>query len=83
VDGVPVLYLERSARSIQTLPAFDDPAVADLALRAVRGMVGHGRERELRIGRIDGQPVAVSPARAALLAAGFSAGYRGLVLRDR
>jgi hypothetical protein len=33
------------------------------------------------IARVDGLPVAESPHRAALLDAGFVAGYRGLVLR--
>jgi hypothetical protein len=33
--------------------------------------------------KVDGLPVASSPRRAALLGAGFEAGYRGLVLRAR
>jgi ATP-dependent Lhr-like helicase len=83
VDGHPAVYVERGARALQTLPASDDPAVVQLALGALRGLVGPGRERELVVGRIDGLPVAESALRALLLAAGFSAGYRGLVLRDR
>jgi ATP-dependent Lhr-like helicase len=81
VDGAPVLYVERGGRSLQTLPAFDDAGRAGAALIALHGLTGPGRERELVVGRIDGLPVAESPHQAALLAAGFTAGYRGLVLR--
>jgi len=82
IDGVAALYVERGGHSLQTLPAFDDGAVAEVAVRALAALVGPGRERELVISRIDGEPVATSPHRGALLGAGFSAGYRGLVLRD-
>ncbi|MBF8290038.1 MAG: box helicase, partial [Chloroflexi bacterium] len=81
VDGVAVLYVERGGRTLQTLPAFDGPTVAGLAVPALHGLIGPGRDRELVVGRIDGMPVAESPHRAVLLAAGFVAGYRGLVLR--
>jgi ATP-dependent Lhr-like helicase len=83
VDGVAALYVERGGRSIQTLPAFDEPRVSAAALAALRALIGPGRERELVIARIDGDPVASAPARELLLEAGFSAGYRGLVLRER
>ena len=83
VDGSPALYVERGGRSLQTLPPFDDPAIARTALAALGALVGEGRERELVVTRIDGAPVADSPHRKTLLEAGFSAGYRGLVLRDR
>jgi ATP-dependent Lhr-like helicase len=83
VDGVPALYVERGGRTLQTLPGLDDPAAAAVALPALRRLIGEGRERELVVTRIDGLPVGESPHRAALLAAGFVAGYRGLVLRDR
>jgi ATP-dependent Lhr-like helicase len=83
VDGIPVLYLERGGRSLQTLPAFDIPGMAEAAVGALGGLVGPGRERELVVGRVDGQPVGESPAREVLHAAGFASGYRGLVLRDR
>ncbi|MES2210850.1 MAG: DEAD/DEAH box helicase [Chloroflexota bacterium] len=83
VDGLATLYLERGGRTLQTLAPFDAEAVAALAVPALRSLVGDGRERELVITKVDGLPVADSPHRAALLAAGFVAGYRGLVLRVR
>ena len=81
VDGVPALYVERGGRTLQTLPAFDDPTVASVAVPALRGLIGDGRDRELVITKVDGLPVGESAHRVALLAAGFVAGYRGLVLR--
>jgi ATP-dependent Lhr-like helicase len=83
VDGVPALYVERGGRTLQTLPAFDDAAVAADSLAALRGLIGEGRDRELVVGRIDGVAIGGSPHRAGLLAAGFVAAYRGLVLRGR
>jgi len=42
--------------------------------------VADRRVRELLISKVDGEPVASSAWRPALLAAGFQPGYRGLVL---
>jgi ATP-dependent helicase Lhr and Lhr-like helicase len=81
-DGLPVIYLERGGTSIQTFPAFDDPPSGDAALRALGSIVADGRFRELVVARVDGQPVAASPGREALLAAGFVPAYRGLALRS-
>ncbi len=53
VDGVAALYLDRGGTSLQTLPAFDDPAVAAAPPGALRGLVADGRLRELVI-RVDG-----------------------------
>ena len=83
VDGVAALYLERGGSTLQTLPAADDPALAVTAAGALRVLVSDGRMRELVIRRVDGEDVAASPFRPALLEAGFVAGYRGLVLRPR
>jgi len=83
VDGVAALYVERGGRSLQTLPAFDDPAIAAVATPALRGLLGDGRDRELVITKVDGEPTTTSPHRAALVDAGFIDGYRGLVLRLR
>ena len=81
VDGVAALYLERGGATLQTLPAADDPEVAEAALGALASVVRDGRARELVIRKVDGLPVAESPWREALLAAGFTPGYRGLMLR--
>jgi ATP-dependent helicase Lhr and Lhr-like helicase len=81
VDGRAVLYLDRGGSSLQTLPAFDDPAVADLALQALGELVADGRQRELIIGKIDGEPAGRSRWYDTLLRNGFIQGYRGLVLR--
>ena len=83
VDGVAALYLERGGSTLQTLPASDDPAVAVAAAAALRILVSDGRMRELVIRKVDGEDVGASPFRAALIEAGFVAGYRGLVLRPR
>ncbi len=81
VDGRAVLYMDRGGSSLQTLPAFDDPDTADLALQALGELVADGRQRELVIGKIDGEPAGTSRWSETLLAAGFVKGYRGLVLR--
>jgi len=79
-DGEPVLYLERGGRSIQTLPAFDEPEGARAALESLGDLVSSGRLRSLQVERVDGLPVAESRARDLLAGAGFRASYRGWVL---
>jgi ATP-dependent Lhr-like helicase len=81
VDGVAALYLERGGHSLQTLPASDDPAVAQTSFAALSALVEDGRFREMVLSRIDGEPVAASHWREPLEAAGFVPGYRGHVLR--
>jgi ATP-dependent Lhr-like helicase len=83
VDGIAALYLERGGSTLQTLPAGDEPEVAAAALRGLTSLVGGGRFRELLLRKVDGEAVADSPWREALLAAGFVAGYRGLTLRGQ
>jgi ATP-dependent Lhr-like helicase len=83
VDGVAALYVERGGKTLQTLPAFDDPDVAAAAVPALRRLIGEGRDRELVVTKVDGLPVGQSPHLDTLVRAGFVAGYRGLVLRDR
>ncbi|HEX5013453.1 MAG TPA: DEAD/DEAH box helicase [Candidatus Limnocylindrales bacterium] len=82
VDGVAALYLERGGSTIQTLPAADDPDIAEAALRSLGTLIGDRRVRELVITKVDGEPVGESAFRERLIAAGFVAGYRGLVLRS-
>jgi ATP-dependent Lhr-like helicase len=81
VDGRAALYLDRGGSSLQTLPAFDDADTADLALQALGEIVVDGRQRELVIGKIDGEPAGSSKHHDTLLRNGFIQGYRGLVLR--
>ena len=81
VDGRAAFYLERGGRSLQSFPAADEPEDAASALRALVALVADRRVRELVITKVDGQPIADSPWRPALLEAGFQPGYRGLVLR--
>ncbi len=81
VDGVAALYLERGGSTLQTLPAFDDPAVAAAAVAGLARLVTSGRVKEIVIKKVDGAPIAESPVRQRLLDAGFAAGYRGLTLR--
>ncbi|MBI2780253.1 MAG: DEAD/DEAH box helicase [Chloroflexi bacterium] len=81
VDGLAALYLDRGGSSLQTLPAFDDAAVATAALGALKGLLADGSRRELVVSRVDGEPVGRSPWYQALLNAGFIQGYRGVVMR--
>jgi ATP-dependent Lhr-like helicase len=80
VDGVAALYLDRGGRSLQTLPAFEAPGIAGLAVAALAARLAEGRERDLVVARVDGLPVAESPHRDPLIEAGFRPGYRGLTL---
>jgi ATP-dependent helicase Lhr and Lhr-like helicase len=79
VDGTPAVYVERGGRSLVT---FDHPAPADRWLPALGTLVSSGRLRKLEVLKVDGVAVhdaAEWPAR--LEAAGFTPGYRGLLLR--
>jgi hypothetical protein len=52
-----------------------------VAFAALAGLVHDGRLGAMQLDRVDGVATASSPWRAALEAAGFRSGYRGLVLR--
>jgi ATP-dependent Lhr-like helicase len=81
VEGVPVLVAERDAKGLVTLPAFDDPATAILALRSLAALAAAGHVREVVVARVDGEAVAASPHRGTLADAGFVPAYRGMALR--
>jgi ATP-dependent Lhr-like helicase len=81
VDGTAALYLERGGSTLQTLPAADDPDIANAAVRGLGALIATGRARELVVRKIDGAAIGESPLRDRLLAAGFVPGYRGLMLR--
>jgi len=76
VGGVPAAFLERGARSLLTFDVDPEAWVDGLA-----SIAKDGRVRRIELSRIDGAPVAESQAADALRAAGFTDGYRGLVLR--
>jgi ATP-dependent Lhr-like helicase len=78
VDGDAVAFVERGGRTLVTFPAAHHHAHwAD----GVAALVRDGRATKLEITRIDGEPAATSPWAPALRAAGFTDGYKGLVLR--
>ncbi len=82
VDGLAVLYLERGGRSLVSLPAAADPELRDRAVAALPALVAPGGPmRELRIERVDREPVASSDLASALAAVGFRPSYRGFLLR--
>ncbi|HSL57986.1 MAG TPA: DEAD/DEAH box helicase, partial [Acidimicrobiales bacterium] len=77
VGGEPVAYLERGGRSVLTFPGHER---ADWPT-ALAGLVDRGRLRSLEITKVDGEAVAGTDAADRLEAAGFVAGYRGMVRR--
>jgi len=81
VDGIAALYLDRGGSSLQTLPALDDPSVAAAALGVLHVVLEDPGRRELVISKVDGEPVGRSRWYETLLKAGFTQGYRGLVMR--
>ncbi len=82
VDGRAVLYLERGGRSLVTLPAGDDPALATIAVGALPRLLQPGGPlRELALERVDRVPPAESGLAEALRGVGFRPSYRAWVLR--
>lgn len=80
-DGEPMLYLERGGRSVVTFPGFDDEGGWRHAVDGLLGLAAHSGGRGLTIERIDRVPPSESPFAGAFVAAGFTAGYRGLTFR--
>jgi ATP-dependent helicase Lhr and Lhr-like helicase len=79
VDGSPAAFLERGGRRLTT---FGDPAEAGVWLPSLVELVHTGRLRKLEIVSVDGVPIhEAQPWPATLEAAGFSPGYRGLIVR--
>ena len=80
VNGEAAVFVERGGRSLVVFPAgLVDGVWADALVDLVRS----GRRRSLEISRIDGQPARESTHADTLRNAGFSDGYRGLVMRHR
>ncbi len=77
--SVPVLYLERGGRALQSLVEHDDPRIA-AALHALAEHARAGRIRRIALEKVDGEPVMGTPWEAALADVGFRAGPRRLTL---
>jgi ATP-dependent Lhr-like helicase len=82
-DGVPVAYLERGGRSLVVFPSAEHHPGWAAAVAGIVGRQGGSGRSRLELARIDGEPAATSPHADALRLAGFSDGYRGLVLGGR
>ena len=81
VDGEPAVFLERGGRSLVLFPAATADGADEGWADGLTRLVKDGRLRSLEIAKVDGAPVADSPAAEALRRAGFVDGYRGLVFR--
>jgi ATP-dependent Lhr-like helicase len=83
-DGVPIVWYDRRSNHVVTFPG----TVTDRSwAEALADEVRDGRLRKVEIRKVDGDPLATSPAgetiTAAAKAAGFTDGYRGLVFQSR
>jgi ATP-dependent Lhr-like helicase len=77
-DGVPAVWFDRAGHHLVVFPrGWDDPSWA----AALAELVTAGRERSVEVRKVDGGPVP-EPIAAALRAASFVDGYRGLVRRS-
>jgi len=79
-DGEAMVFVERGGRSLVTFErASDDPP---RWIPALRSLVTSGRVRQLEIAKIDGARATGSALGEALVANGFSPGYKGPTLRS-
>lgn len=77
--GEPLLYLGANGRQLITFPEhLSRPGISAAAFDALREMPGSMRRGTLIIEKVDGQAVADSAYRDALLRAGFVSDYRGV-----
>ena len=84
VDGECAAYLERGGKALVTFPIGSGADGASAVDRWAEGLVEahkQGRLSRIQIERIDDEPARTSPHAAALRAAGFGDGYKGLSLR--
>ncbi|NOX31442.1 MAG: DEAD/DEAH box helicase [Actinobacteria bacterium] len=79
VDGEAALFIERGARSLATFEATLESI--DAWIEPLMNLVKSGRIRGLEIAKIDGEPSMGTPLAEALIAGGFSAGYKGPTYR--
>jgi ATP-dependent Lhr-like helicase len=81
MTGVPILYLERGGKGLQTLvPVGDERLGRALAALAEHVRSGRGSVRRMALEKVDGGPALGSPLGAELVAAGFQEGPRRLTL---
>ena len=78
--GEAVAFVERGGRSLWTFPA---AARHPRWPEALARRVTSGRTRSHEVRTVDGEPVRTTPWAEPLRAAGYSDGYRGLVVRAR
>jgi ATP-dependent Lhr-like helicase len=81
--GRPVLYLDKGGKRILTFPAADERAALIAAGSALSEVARTRKGKYLRIETIDDQPARTSARADALVASGFFADHRGLVLEAR
>ena len=80
LDGEPLLFLERGAKSLVTFPKLadskilEDPVWAD----ALKELVRTRTVKKLEIAKIDGESASSTAAGEALIRHGFIRGYKGL-----
>jgi ATP-dependent Lhr-like helicase len=77
--GVPIVYLERGGKALQTLVEADDERLTP-ALAALVEHVRAGRIRRLALEKVDGESALTSPLGPRLLELGFDQGPRRLTL---
>jgi ATP-dependent Lhr-like helicase len=77
VEGVPVLYIPRTGRSVLTFSTFEE-----VLLAGIRGWL-EGCRGTVRLEKIDGAPVGDCPLLRVFLEAGFAEGYQSLEYAGR
>jgi ATP-dependent Lhr-like helicase len=78
--GRPLAWVDPRGHQVVTFGPTDDDTARWVTALVAR--VRDGRLRSLEIRKLDGVPVGESPALGALVAAGFTHGYRGVVVRS-
>ncbi|MES1166073.1 MAG: DEAD/DEAH box helicase, partial [Verrucomicrobiota bacterium] len=78
VQGAPVLYVERGSRRLRVFT--DDEKLLQVAVEALRGSLGVGRRRPLRVDTVNGSPALKSALGTPLRRSGFRVEPNALVL---
>lgn len=77
-DGVPLVFLDRGAKSIAT---FEGTARHPVWVAALADLARQGRVRSIEIQKIDGEPALGHPLSETLLENGFRPGFKGPTFR--